>query len=199
MFLGPLENHKPWDTKGIEGVFRFIKKLWKLHFDADGNLNISDDEPTKDELKVLHKTIKKVADDIERFSFNTTVSSFMICVNELTDLKCNKRSVLADLSKLISPYAPHLAEELWAILGNTETITYQPFPEFKEEYVKENSYSYPVSFNGKMRFKIDLPVNMPKDEIEKAVLNAEEAQRWIEGKVIRKIIVVPNKIVNVVV
>jgi leucyl-tRNA synthetase len=199
MFLGPLENHKPWNTKGIEGVFRFIKKLWKLYFDTDGKLNISDEEPTKEELKVLHKTIKKVADDIERFSFNTTVSSFMICVNELTDLKCNKQSILADLSKLISPYAPHLAEELWSILGNTETISYQPFPEFKEEYIKENSYSYPVSFNGKMRFKIDLPIDMPKDEIEKAVLNAEEAQRWIEGKTIQKIIVIPNKIVNVVV
>ena len=199
MFLGPLEYHKPWDTKGIEGVFRFIKKLWRLYHDAEGNFVVSDEEPTKEELKVLHKTIKKIRDDIERFSFNTAVSSFMICVNELTDLKCNKRAVLSDLAKLLSSYAPHIAEELWYLLGNSESITYASFPEFKEEYVAENTFAYPVSFNGKMRFKLDLPVDLSKEDIEKAVLEAEEAQKWIEGKTPKKIIVVPKKIVNVVI
>jgi len=199
MFLGPLEYHKPWDTKGIEGVFRFIKKLWRLYHDVENNFMISDEEPTKEELKVLHKTIKKIQDDIERFSFNTAVSTFMICVNELTDLKCKKRAILSDLTILISSYAPHIAEELWALLGYSETITYQEFPEFKEEYVKENSFSYPVSFNGKMRFKIDLPMDMSKEDIEKTVLAAEEAQKWIEGKTPKKVIVVPRKIVNIVI
>lgn len=199
MFLGPLEYHKPWDTKGIEGVFRFLKKLWRLYHNEDNNFVISDEEPTKDELKVLHKTIKKIQDDIERFSFNTAVSTFMICVNELGDLKCKKRAILSDLAILVSSYAPHIAEELWSLLGNKDTITYQQFPEFKEEYVKENSFSYPVSFNGKMRFKIDLPIDMSKEDVEKTVLAAEEAQKWIEGKTPKKVIVVPRKIVNIVI
>lgn len=199
MFLGPLEYHKPWDTKGIEGVFRFIKKLWRLYHDENNNFLVSDAEPTKDELKVLHKTIKKIKDDIERFSFNTAVSTYMICVNELSDLKCNKRTILSELSILISSYAPHLAEELWNLLGNQDSITYQQFPEFKEEYVKENTFAYPVSFNGKMRFKLELPIDTPKEEVEKAVLEAEEAQKWLDGKVPKKVIVVPRKIVNVVV
>ncbi len=199
MFLGPLENHKPWDTKGIEGVFRFMKKLWKLYHNENNQFVVSEEEPTNDELKILHKTIKKIMDDINRFSFNTAISAFMICVNELTELKCNKRKILSDLAILISSNAPHIAEELWQLLGHDDTITYQNFPEFKEEYVKENSFSYPVSFNGKMRFKLDLPINMPRDEIEKAVLAAEDAQKWIEGKTPKKIIVVPNKIVNIVI
>lgn len=199
MFLGPLEYHKPWDIKGIEGVFRFMKKLWKLYHDENNQFVVSDEEPSKDELKVLHKTIKKIMDDIKRFSFNTAVSTFMICVNELTDLKCNKRKILSELTILISSNAPHIAEELWQLLGHDETITYQKFPEFREEYVKENAFSYPVSFNGKMRFKLELPIDMPRDEVEKAVLAAEDAQKWIEGKTPKKIIVVPNKIVNIVI
>lgn len=199
MFLGPLKYDKPWDIKGIEGVFRFMRKLWKLYHDENNRFDVSEEEPTKDELKVLHKTIKKIMDDIKRFSFNTAVSTFMICVNELTDLKCNKRKILTELTILISSNAPHIAEELWQLLGHDETITYQKFPEFKEEYVKENAFSYPVSFNGKMRFKLELPIDMPRDEVEKAVLAAEDAQKWIAGKIPKKIIVVPNKIVNIVI
>ncbi|MCK4407747.1 MAG: leucine--tRNA ligase, partial [Bacteroidales bacterium] len=199
MFLGPLEYHKPWDIKGIEGVFRFIRKLWRLYHDENNNFKVSDEEPTKDELKILHKTIKKVQGDIERFSFNTAVSAFMICVNELSNLKCNKRAILQELAILISPYAPHIAEELWHLLGNTESITYATFPEFREEYIKENTFTYPVSFNGKMRFKLDLPVDMPNKEIEKAVLLAEESQKWIAGKTPKKVIIVPKKIINIVI
>jgi len=199
MFLGPLEYHKPWDIKGIEGVFRFIRKLWRLYHDENNNFKVSDEEPTKDELKILHKTIKKIQEDIERFSFNTAVSAFMICVNELSDFKCNKRAILQELAILISPYAPHIAEELWYLLGNTESITYATFPEFREEYIKENTFTYPVSFNGKMRFKLDLPVDMPNNEIEKVVLSAEESQKWIAGKTPKKVIIVHKKIINIVI
>jgi len=199
MFLGPIEQSKPWDTKGIEGVFRFIKKFWRLFHNEKNKWEVSETEPTKNELKIFHKTIKKLREDIERFSFNTGVSAFMICTNELSDLKCNKRAILEPLSILIAPYAPHLAEELWSLLGHKDSIVDAAYPEFNEDYLKESSFSYPVSFNGKMRFKIDLPIDMEKEEVEKAVLAAEEAQRWIEGKTIRKIIVVPKRIVNVVI
>lgn len=199
MFLGPLENHKPWDTKGIEGVYRFIKKLWKLFYDDQGNYIISDDKPNDQDLKVLHLTIKKIQEDIERFSFNTAVSQFMICVNELTDLKCHKKEILENLLILISPYAPHIAEELWETLGHQSGISLVPFPEFNEAYIKENTFKYPVSFNGKMRFLLELPIDMQKDEIEKSVLEHEQSQKWITGKQIRKVIVVPKKIVNIVV
>jgi len=199
MFLGPLEYHKPWDTHGIEGVFRFIKKFWRLFFDVNGNFNVSDEEATRDELKVMHGTIKKIKDDIEKFSFNTGVSNFMICVNNLHELKCNKRDVLNDLVILISSYAPHIAEELWHKLGNNESVSFAQFPEFNEDYLIESAFEYPVSFNGKLRFKMEFPLDMPKEEIEKQVLQAEAAQKWIEGKKIRKIIVVPQKIINIVV
>ncbi len=199
MFLGPLELHKPWDTKGIEGVFRFLKKYWKLFFDNQGNFQVSDDKPDGDELKVLHKTIKKIQTDIERFSFNTAVSSFMICVNELTELKCRKRAILEPLNILLSPYAPHLTEELWELLGHHESITYAKWPEFKAAYITENTFTYPVSFNGKLRFKLELPIDMTREDVERAVLENEQAQKWIAGKTIRKVIVVPGKIVNVVV
>lgn len=199
MFLGPLEQSKPWDTHGIEGVFRFIKKLWRLYHDANNKFYVTDEKPNNTELKILHKTIKKVSEDIERFSFNTVVSALMICVNELTELKCNKRTILTDLVLLVSSYAPHIAEELWHLLGKKESLTYTPFPLLKEDYIKEDTFTYPVSFNGKMRFKIELDVELSKEEIEKAVLQAQEAQKWIEGKEIRKIIVVPKKIINVVV
>ena len=199
MFLGPLEQDKPWDTKGIEGVYRFLKKLWKLYFDENDNLIVSDDKATDAELKVLHKTIKKIQHDIEQFSFNTGVSAFMICANELSDLKRHKREILEPLSVLLSPYAPHVAEELWHILGNSETVTYADFPKWEEKYLKENTFTYPVSFNGKTRFKLELPADMSKDDIEKAALEAKEAQKWIEGKTIRKVIVVPKRIINIVV
>ncbi len=199
MFLGPLESHKPWDTQGIEGVFRFIRKLWRLFHDEKNNFAVSDMEPKPAELKVIHGTIRKVKEDIERFSFNTGVSNFMICVNELHDLKCNKRAILEDLVKIISPYAPHIAEELWQQLGHKESISKSTFPEFNETYLKEDNFEYPVSFNGKMRFKLDLPVDLSKEEIEKQVLEAEAAQKWLEGKQVRKVIVVPKKIINIVV
>jgi hypothetical protein len=199
MFLGPLEQHKPWDTQGIEGVFRFIRKLWKLYHDFDNNLNISDEAPSKEELKALHKTIKKIQEDIERFSFNTAVSAFMICVNELTELKCNKRVILSDLAIIISPYAPHIAEELWSLLGNKESISTAAFPIFNEAYLVENTCTYAVSFNGKMRFTIALPVDMPKEEVEKNALEHKDAAKWLEGKKPKKVIVVPKKIVNIVV
>ena len=199
MFLGPLEQHKPWDTKGIEGVFRFVRKLWRLYHDKDNNLCISDETPTKEELKTLHKTIKKVQEDIERFSFNTSVSTFMICVNELSDLKCNKRSILSDLAIILSPYAPHIAEELWYLLGNKSSVTTAIFPEFNASYLTEDSFEYPVSFNGKMRFKMQFPIETPAEEVEKAVLATKEAEKWLEGKAPKKVIVVHKKIVNIVI
>ena len=199
MFLGPLEQDKPWDTNGIEGVFRFLRKFWRLFFDDEDNFLVNDDEPSDDELKTLHKTIKKLDSDILRFSFNTGVSAYMICVNELSDLKCHKRSILEPLTILLSPYAPHICEEIWEKLGHNESISTAAFPIHNEEYLSENSFEYPISFNGKMRFKIKLPVDMPKADIEKAVIEAEDAQKWLEGKTIRKIIVVPNRIVNLVV
>ena len=199
MFLGPLEQSKPWDTNGIEGVFRFIRKLWRLFHDNDNNYNVSEEEPTEKELKILHKTIKKVGEDIERFSFNTSVSSFMICVNDLAEQKCNKKAILQELVILISPYAPHLAEELWHKLGHTESVYNAVFPEYDEKYLVENTFEYPVSFNGKMRFKIELPLDMPVPEIEKAVLEANESAKWLEGKTPRKLIVVQGRIINVVI
>ena len=199
MFLGPLEQSKPWDTKGIEGVFRFIRKLWRLFHDNSNVLSISDEKPTPEEFKILHKTIKKIQDDIERFSFNTNVSSFMICVNELTDLKCNKREILETLTILISPYVPHIAEELWQILGKNKSIVYENFPAFNDEFLIENNLSYPVSFNGKMRFKVNYPANMSKEVIEKEILKNTETIKWLEGKTPKKIIVVHGKIINIVI
>jgi leucyl-tRNA synthetase len=199
MFLGPIESHKPWDTNGIEGVFRFMRKFWRLYHNEQNEFEVSDAEPTKAELKILHQTIKKVADDIERFSFNTTVSQFMICVNELTDLKCNKRVILEPLTVLISSYAPHIAEELWQNFGHNSSVVFAEYPEFKEEYVKENNFAYPVSFNGKMRFKMELPVDMNPKQVEEAVLANPDSEKWLQGKAPKKVIVVPKRIVNVVI
>ncbi len=198
MFLGPLEMHKPWDTNGIEGVYRFMRKFWRLFHDQNNVFSISDNEPTADELRVIHKTIKKTKDDIERFSFNTAISSFMICVNELTELKCNKRKVLSDLAILISPFAPHIAEELWSLLGNKGSITQVEFPAFDEKYLLVNAHSYPVSFNGKMRFKLELPLDMAGSEIEKAVLAAKETEKWLTQGPPKKVIIIPGKIINIV-
>ena len=199
MFLGPLEQSKPWDTNGIEGVFRFIRKFWRLYHDDENSFRLSDEAPEAAELRVLHRTIKKVQEDIERLSFNTAVSTFMICVNELGELKCSKRGILENLLILIAPYAPHLSEELWQQCGHNESITTAAFPVFNEAYLVENSFNYPVSFNGKMRFTMELPADMPSAEIEKAVLAASESAKWLEGKTPKKIIVVNKKIVNVVV
>ena len=199
MFLGPLEQSKPWDTNGIDGCHRFIRKMWNLFTDKEGNLNISDDAPTKDELKSIHKLIKKVTEDIENFSYNTSVAAFMICVNELSSLKCNKRQVLTDLVKLIAPFAPHIAEELWQALGNQTTVCDAQWPKYNEEFLKEDSTTYSISFNGKTRFTMDFPVDATQQEIQDAVLANEKAQGYIDGKPIRKVIVVPRKIVNIVI
>ena len=199
MFLGPLEQSKPWDTNGIDGVHKFFKKLWRLFHDNSFNFTVTDVKPTAGELKTLHKTIKKITEDIEKFSFNTSVSAFMICVNELGDQKCNKKEILEPLAILLSPFAPHIAEELWWLMGNKTSITKAVFPKVNMKFLEENSFDYPVSFNGKMRFKLKLPVDMPKAEIEKIAINAEEAQKWLEGKTVRKIIVVPKRIINIVI
>ncbi|MFO7977015.1 MAG: leucine--tRNA ligase [Bacteroidales bacterium] len=199
MFLGPVEQAKPWDTNGIEGVFRFMRKLWRLYHDRDNQLSISEDPATPAELKILHKTIKKVGEDIERFSFNTGVSAFMVCVNELGELQCNKKEVLQPLSVMISSFAPHIGEELWALLGNTDSVADAQFPEFNPQYVVEDTVLYPVSFNGKTRFKLELPAGSTKEQVQEAALTAPEAQKWLQGKDPRKVIVVPNKIVNVVI
>ncbi len=207
MFLGPLEQSKPWDTQGIEGVFRFLKKTWRLYHPNDGDFNVSNEKPTADELKILHKTIRKIEDDTNRFSFNTAVSTFMIAVNELADLKCNKREILEPLAILLSSYTPHIAEELWekcrgegeACLTPTGSISQAVFPKFEEKYVIENTFTYPVSFNGKTRFMLELPIDMPNADIEKTVLAHADSQKWLNGAAPKKVIIVPKKIVNVVV
>ena len=198
MFLGPLEQAKPWDTAGIEGVHRFLRKFWKLYHDETNSLKISDEQPNAQELKTLHKLIKKVKDDIEQFSFNTSVSAFMICVNELTDLKCNKLQILESLAIVLSPFAPHICEEIWQLLGHNESILKANYPIFDESLVKENSKVYPVSFNGKVRFQLELPINLTAPEIEKIAIENEQTKKWLDGKQIKKIIVVPQKIINIV-
>lgn len=197
MFLGPLEQAKPWNTAGISGVFGFLKKLWRLYFDDNG-LIVNNEEPTKDNLKSLHKTIKKVAEDVESFSFNTSVSQFMICVNELSSQNCHSRAILEPLAILVSPYAPHIAEELWAQLGNTTSISEVSFPVFEEKHLVETNKEYPVSFNGKMRFTIELPLDLTKEEIEEIVLKDERTQKHLEGRTPNKVIIVPGKIINLV-
>jgi leucyl-tRNA synthetase len=197
MFLGPLEQYKPWNTAGISGVHSFLKKLWKLYVGENG-LNVSDAQTTKDNLKTLHKTIKKVEEDIENFSFNTSVSTFMIAVNELTAQKCTSKEILEPLLILISPYAPHIAEELWAQLGHISSISTAVFPTFVETYLVESSKNYPISFNGKTRFTLELPLDMPKDDIEKTVLAHQKTQDQLQGRTPKKVIVVPGKIVNIV-
>ncbi len=199
MFLGPLEMSKPWDTNGIDGVYKFLKKFWRLFYDDQHNFKLSEDKPTNNELKVLHKTIKKINEDIERFSFNTSVSAFMICVNELADLKCNKREILENIVVLLSPFAPHISEELWSLCGHNNSVSSAQIPLFNDEYLKENTFEYPVSFNGKMRFKLELPINCSAKEAEEAVINNENSQKWLEGKPPKKLIFVPNKIINVVI
>ena len=197
MFLGPLEQYKPWNTAGITGVHGFLKKLWKLYVGENGLL-VNDAEPSKDNLKTLHKTIKKVEEDIENFSFNTSVSTFMIAANELTAQKCTSKEILEPLLILISPYAPHIAEELWNQLGNNKSISTAPFPKFNASYLVESSKNYPISFNGKMRFTLELPMDMSKEAIEAAVMANEKTQEQLQGRTPKKVIVVPGKIVNIV-
>lgn len=199
MFLGPIEQSKPWDTNGIDGVNRFIKKLWGLFYKGDTCL-VDDSEPSAEALKAVHKLIKKVTGDIENFSYNTSVAAFMICVNELTAAKCHSRKVLEPLVIVLAPFAPHVAEELWhSALGHDTTVNDAKWPEWNEEYLKENNVNYAVSFNGKARFTMQVPADMPKDEVEKLALSNESSAKWLDGKTIRKIIVVPGKIVNIVV
>lgn len=197
MFLGPLEQAKPWNTAGITGVSGFLKKLWRLYADDNG-FNISDEEPTKEMYKVLHQTIKKATEDIENFSFNTSVSQFMICVNELGKLKCNHRAILEPLAILVSPYAPHIAEELWSALGHDGSIAHVDYPIFDAKYLVESSKEYPVSFNGKMRYKIELPLDLTAAEIEKIIMEDERTQQQLGGRTPNKVIIVPGKIINIV-
>ena len=197
MFLGPLEQAKPWNTAGISGVFGFLKKLWRLYFDENG-LIVNNDEPSKDNLKSLHKTIKKVAEDIEGFSFNTSVSQFMICVNELSSQNCHSRAILEPLAVVISPYAPHIAEELWSLLGHQGSIATVPFPVFDPQHLVESEKEYPVSFNGKMRFTIKLPLDLTKEQIEEIVMLDERTQKQLDGRTPNKVIIVPGKIINLV-
>ncbi len=198
MFLGPLEQSKPWDTKGIDGVNRFLKKFWRMFFDGD-SLAVSDEEPTNEELKVLHKLIGKEEYDIEHFSFNTTVSAFMIALNDLSALKCCKRAILEPMTILLSPFAPHIAEELWSLLGHEDSVTYASFPVFNPSLAAEESVKYPVSFNGKTRFMVDLPKSMTPAEVEAEIRGMEQTSKWVGDKSIVKIIVVPGRIVNIVI
>ena len=208
MFLGPIEQAKPWNTQGLSGVYSFLKKFWKLYHtpplglfsteNSEGAFFVSDEEPTKAEMKALHQTIKKVDEDVNNFSFNTSVSNFMIAVNELSKLNCNKRAVLEPLAVLISAYAPHIAEELWEKLGHTESISFAEFPEFDAKWLVEDAKEYPVSFNGKMRFKLELPMDLTKEQIQEAVMADERTQKQLEGRTPKNVIIVPGKIINIV-
>jgi leucyl-tRNA synthetase len=199
MFLGPVEDSKPWDTKGIDGVIKFLRRFWKLFFDGEGNIAVSDAEPSKEEYKVLHTAIKRVTDDLERFSLNTCVSHFMICVNELKKLGCNKRAILQEVVVLIAPFAPHIAEELWHLMGNEKSVATAQYPEFEASWLVEDSVEYPLAINGKTRAKASFPADASKENLEKAALELDDIQKWIEGKNIRKVIVVPGRMINIVV
>ena len=199
MFLGPLEQSKPWNTAGITGTHGFLKKLWRLyHSNADASFKVIEEEASKDALKTLHKTIKKVEEDIENFSFNTSVSTFMIAVNELSSQKCSSKEILEPLLILISPYAPHIAEELWEKLGNTTSISTADFPVFNPQFLVESNKTYPVSFNGKKRFELELPLTLSIEEIEAEVMAHEKTQKQLAGRTPKKVIVVPGKIINIV-
>ncbi len=199
MFLGPIEQHKPWDTKGIDGCFRFLKKFWRLFYSEDGKWLVNDEEPTKDELKILHRTIKKVGEDIESMSFNTCVSAMMICVNELSQLDCHKRKTLEPMLLLLSPFAPFISEKLWQQLGHKESIVKAKFPQHDESLLVETSFEYPVAVNGKTRVKMNFDLNLSNDQIEKEVISAEALQKYFEGKTPKKVIVVKGRMINVVV
>ena len=199
MFLGPVEQSKPWDTNGIDGVHRFIKKFWSLFYDRNDNYLVTDEPATKEELKSLHKLIKKVTGDIEQFSYNTSISAFMICVNELFGMKCSKKEILNQFIIVLAPFAPHVCEELWETLGNAGSVCDAKWPVCNEEYLVEDTVNYTVSFNGKARFNMEFPADAASDAIQTAVLADERSEKWMEGKSIVKVIVVPKKIVNIVV
>ncbi len=199
MFLGPLEQSKPWNTHGIDGVSKFLRKFWRLFHDKNNEFNISEEKANEQELKILHKTIKKAIEDVDRYSFNTSVSNFMICVNELSSLKCNKREILEPLNIIICPYAPHITEELWSLMGYKDSIMNASYPEYNEMYIQEDSFEYPVSINGKLRTKINFNLDLPREEMERGILASEVVQKWLSGKEPKKIIIVPRKIINVVV
>jgi len=199
MFLGPLEQSKPWDTSGIEGVFRFLNKFWRLFFDNEGNINLSDENPTKEEQKIIHTLIKKVSEDIERFSFNTTVAAYMVCANDLAKIKCKKREILKNFLIVLAPFAPHISEELWQLSGNNGSIIDAKFPEYNNDFLIEDTVKYPVAFNGKTRFTIEIPADTKKADIEEIVLSDERTKMRLKGNVIKKIIVVPGRMVNIVV
>ena len=198
MFLGPVEASKPWDTNGIDGVNRFLKRLWGLFFKGD-EMQLVDEKPSPEALKSIHKLIKKVSQDIEQFSYNTSVAAFMICVNELSSMKCKNKSVYRDLVVLLAPFAPHIAEELWHALGEQGTVCDAQWPEFDEKYLVESTVKMPVQFNGKVRFTLDLPVDMSKEDIEKTALSAPEAAKYLEGMQVVKTVVVPGRIINIVI
>jgi leucyl-tRNA synthetase len=200
MFLGPVEQSKPWDTKGIEGVHRFIKKLWRLFFDeTKGAFLLNENEATPQQLKILHKTIKKIEEDTERFSFNTAVAAFMVCVNELSDLNTHNKAILEPLVILLAPYAPHVAEELWHVLGNTTSVVEANFPKWDAQYLVESEKAYPVSVNGKLRTTIAISLEASQAEVEQITMQNEIVQKWVEGKPIKKFIFVKGKMINVVV
>ena len=199
MFLGPIEMSKPWDTKGIEGVHRFLKKMWRLYFDEQNGWIVTDEAAAEAELRALHKTIKKVTEDIERFSFNTCVSQFMICVNELSSLNCHKREILEKLAMLICPFAPHMAEELWHRFGHGNSVVAAGFPVYEEKYVAENSKKYPVAVNGKTRIEMEFPLDIDQATLEKEVLAEPAIIKWLEGKAPKKVIYVKGRMINVVV
>ena len=198
MFLGPINQSKPWDSNGIDGCFRFLRKAWNLFFDKAGNLAVSDEAPSKENLKTLHKLIKKVSDDIEVFSYNTSVPAFMIAVGELAQQRCNARAILEPLIVLLAPFTPHIAEELWHLMGHETTVCDAQWPAFNEEYLKEDTVTMGVSFNGKTRFTLDFPADATKDAIEQEVMQSEQAKKYLEGMQVVKVIVVPRKIVNIV-
>lgn len=199
MFLGPVEISKPWDTKGIEGVHRFLKKMWRLYMDEATGWIVTDEKATEPELRILHKTIKKIAEDIERFSFNTSVSQFMICVNELSGLGCHKREILEPLAVAICPFAPHIAEELWHRFGHTTSVVNASFPKFEERYIAENTKKYPVAVNGKTRVEMEFPLDAEQAAVQGEVLADATIQKWMEGLPLKKFIYVKGKMINVVV
>ena len=199
MFLGPLEQFKPWDVKGISGVHNFLRKLWRHLHDENNSFYVNEDSANEQSFKTIHKTIKKVDEDIERFSFNTVVSSLMICLNELVEQKCVDKKIITDFIVLLSPYAPHFAEEIWQKLGYTSSISEAMFPKYESKYLVESEFSYPVSFNGKMRFKVNLPAEMSKENIEAFILKHEKTAHYIGSNKPKRIIIVPKKIINIVI
>ena len=197
MFLGPIEQSKPWNTNGIEGVYKFLNRFWSLFYN-NNSLNISNEKPSKEEFKILHTAIKKIKEDIERLSLNTCISQLMITVNNLSKINCNKREILEPLTIIISPFAPHICEELWSKLDNKESISYAKYPNFNKDYLIENEYEYPIMINGKLRAKQLFNLDLSKSEIEKGIFEIENVKKWVSKKDIKKIIIVPNKIINIV-